>query len=464
MDDAELILPIEEWNWGPPTDEERPAWWPDDKDVRRAMEWFRSMIPSEDWRERRIRIAKRLYGIGGMIDIPKDGQAHTLYPIEDKGGWYLFLAEAFVDHMSEYEPAQGSRVIPIFKSLGHNYHHLVEIEGAEDKARRFLTNERKQPDGVLFELLVAAAYKRNGWNVRFIHEMPGGPRTPDIAIERRGEAWVVECKRLLRSQYGLHERERFRELWSPASKIFIEARRSTLLDVHFRIELNKVPDNYLARHAQEHLESAGDVSSFDCEIAYGGLTQIDLTPMRSVLRNDLVMQGSQRMFQLLTGDYVRHASYSSSINIKRASNPLYIDEIDFAAIGRWKSESAVAIRAKARHFKRQLADACGQLQNHGPAIFHLGLEALEGDDVEVLRYKRVMKMLENFKFGNADVRWVLAHMFVPESPPDLSWAFDETCLWVNINSRGNSIPLMDRRLVATENVDFREGVHWDGAG
>src|SRR6266542_3564274 len=102
------------WDWGPP--KHRPSEWPDDQDIRRFMEWLRGLIPQDDWKRRRFAHVSKLHGAEVYLsraDTPALPQ--TYVADDDVGGWYLMLAEAYVDHIADYEPAQGSRIIPLFK-------------------------------------------------------------------------------------------------------------------------------------------------------------------------------------------------------------------------------------------------------------------------------------------------------------------------------------------------------------
>lgn len=82
--------------------------------------------------------------------------------MRDAFGWYLFLGEAYLDHNWNYEPMYGSRVIPVLKAIGRSLPLLLDTPGIEDRVLRMVDKERAQPNGPLFELLVAAAYHRAG--------------------------------------------------------------------------------------------------------------------------------------------------------------------------------------------------------------------------------------------------------------------------------------------------------------
>src|SRR3546814_12232958 len=74
-------------------------------------------------------------------------------------------------------------------------------------ARRLMNADRSQPDGGLFELLVALAYYRDGWETAFAPERPGVAKTHDPNVRKGRSRWAVECKRMDRSSYEARERE-----------------------------------------------------------------------------------------------------------------------------------------------------------------------------------------------------------------------------------------------------------------
>lgn len=428
---------LETWDWGPP--KVRPPQWPDDLDVRRSMEWMRSLIPEAEWKRRRFEHVKKLHGV---IDMPSaDGLPQRFLAGEDWAGWYLLLAEAFVDHIADYEPAQGSRVIPLFKVLGRDFDLLMSIEGIEDRARRMLDNGRAQPDGALFEMLCALAYRRDGWpNVRFIPEEPGIRKTPDFEIWDARERWRVECKRLGRSEYSKAERDHFWRLWSGVRPLIETRGVSIFFDLRFRREIHDVPREYMHDLGMRIIKH-GSAITVDDEWAEGRVSWTDLRPLQAVLKNDVVLHPSQRLFELLTGVYQPTAAYTGAFRFKAwENNGRYIDELDIATLARWRCIAPASINIKARHFLRQLVDANRQLEDWGPAIVHMGLEAMEGGDVEVVRRPKTLEMVRGFDAKPTDLRWLYLHYFFHESPPDMSWAMEETTDWFGIGPPGSKRP------------------------
>ena len=187
---------------------ERPLGWSDTPELRRLLDWFRSFMSADDWKARRNAACDRLYetAMGKVVD-----QGGRFFDGEDKIGWYLLLADAFLDHVHNYEPMYGSRVVPILMALGRDLELLKTVVGVEDRVRRLLGAERAQPNGGIFELLVAAAYRRAGADVAFIPERPSA-RTHDLDVTLGGRTWAIECKRMETGDYGERERQLIREL------------------------------------------------------------------------------------------------------------------------------------------------------------------------------------------------------------------------------------------------------------
>src|SRR3546814_2464703 len=103
-------------------------------------------------------------------------------------------------------PEEAVRIVPTLTRIGEELTKVLAIPGAEDRARRLMNADRSQPDGGLFELLVALAYYRDGWETAFAPERPGVAKTHDLNVRKGRSRWAVECKRMDRSSYEARER------------------------------------------------------------------------------------------------------------------------------------------------------------------------------------------------------------------------------------------------------------------
>jgi hypothetical protein len=366
----------------------RPETWPDNPDLRRAVEWFKSFMSEVEWKQRRLAAAQRLYDAAlGRVEDPKG----RFFKEADTFAWYLFQAEAYLDHIANYEPMYGSRVVPLMIALGKNLPVLLDVDDVRLRVQRMVGPERSQPNGGMFELLVAATYRRAGFQVSFVKEQPGDSKTYDMVARRLGQEWAVECKRMEVGAYGDRERSRMRELWGPLGRVFVDKKHSIFADVKFHVEIPNVPSEYLREHMIRFIKSGLQPGQWDDAISTGSVNQLDLSPLRTVLKTDVVLGSGTRILQLLSGEYIRHANYISSMRAKPWSNPRWIESCDVAVLLRWESSSDAAISAKARDIIKRLAEANDQLPANMPGIVHIGFEAVEGDEVEKARYLKILE-------------------------------------------------------------------------
>ena len=435
--------------------EARPETWPDNPDLRQAVDWLRSFMPEAEWKRRRLAAARRLYDAAlGQVEDPKG----RFFNEADTFAWHLFQAEAYLDHIQNYEPMYGSRVVPLMIALGKNLPALLGVGGVERCVRRMVGSERSQPNGGMFELLVAAAYTREGFEVRFVEEQRGGSKTHDMDVRRRDREWAVECKRLEVSEYGGRERIRMRELWGPLGQSFADMGRSIFADVNFRVEISSVAYEYLQGHMIRFAKSGMQPLQWDDNLSTGFVRQLDLSPLKSLLSTDVVLGSGTQILRLLSGEYVRNASYISLLNAKPSSNPRWIDSCDLAILLHWELSSAEAISAKARDITKRLAEANDQVPADRPSIVHIGFEAVDGDVVEQARYQKILETTRRFDPAGKNLQYVYCHYLVPESPPDEAWAFDETVQCCPIR------PTQERPLASAFLAPYggqpRIGVHW----
>lgn len=239
-------------------------------DLKKCVHWFTSLIPTTEWPRRREAIARRFYQflVGELGNLSGKGRC---FNDRDMFGWYLFLGEALTDHPWNYEVMFGCRVIPVLAAIGRNLDLLLtSVEGFVDRARSVLATERAQPNAGLFEILVAAAYARSGWEVRFKPVKKGIAKTYDLDVAKGSHRFAVECKRMEGGEYVEAERARMRELWQiPCLGLTHHEKRSTYLEVRFKIELMNVPDRYLLDRVYDFVKSKIPSLLWDDEVASG---------------------------------------------------------------------------------------------------------------------------------------------------------------------------------------------------
>lgn len=439
-------------------------WKPDDRwedaDVRRAVDWFTSFLKADEWERRRYAAFSHFVGAasGEPVVLKEKGK---FFDDKDRFAWYLLLGENFLERPIFYDTVFGSRVIPILESIGRSVNDLKAIPGVEKRVQRMVGKERAQPNACLFELLVAAAYLRAGGHVSFVEEKPGGAKTHEMDVLLGGVNYAVECKRMETSAYSEDERTAARALWVPVARHFEKLNLDVRCDVTYLDELRKVPTAYLAEKARRWLDRGALVSMrWSDQFGIGEISRLNLSPLQTVLKDHEVAVNSTRIHQLLLGEYKRNANIIQTLRVTRAANPLYIEECDRGTVCNWRSISSASIDSKARDVLKRVSEACAQLPVGRPSIIHIGLEAVEGDEVERARHAKVMNSLKAFDPQGKDLEYVYVHWFAPESPPDRLFAFDETRHSEAIRPRRPQ-PI-DGFLVLTQEASAvsRKGGHW----
>ncbi len=190
--------------------------------LKAGLKPFMDRMTPERWRLRRAAVLVHLKGRVSGSELAK---AQSVRVREDEMGWYLFLCDQAINDPLCTDVSQSQRILPFFAGLGARWQHAHRVAGIERKLDELLKEHRKQPDGLLFELLVALAYAEEGWDVTFIEE--GQDRTPDMCIVRGDQEFFVECKRMVRTtDYSEKERNQFLRLWDAGRHVLLARERS----------------------------------------------------------------------------------------------------------------------------------------------------------------------------------------------------------------------------------------------
>jgi len=260
-------------------------------------------------------------------------------------------------------------------------------------------------------------------------------------------------------EYSESERLQIGRLWSDCSEHLAGLERSTLCKVSFQVELKTIALDYLKAKVLEWVVSGKKEMAWHDATAVGSIAALDLRPLQKVLSTDLVLGSSHRILELLTGRYVRNASYQTLLRTTPSDNPRYVNACDLAVVLNWESLSNGALDSKARDIRKKLSEANAQLPDGRPSIVHIGFEAVEGDKVERLRHAKILATARKFDPGHKKLEYIYCHYLVPESPPHECWAFDETTQLCAIHPT-QAKPLDSCFLVLPSGTHDRQGPHW----
>lgn len=431
--------------------------------LRAGIAPFMAQLNDGAWVKRRAAIIERLR------DLPKGdlATAPSVRVREDEIAWYLFLCEQALYHPMCIDVSQAARAIPFFCGIGDRWKHAPQVQGLEARVQELLHRRRKEPDGLLFEVLTALAYAESGWNVEFVPENPPH-KTPDLLVTRGDERLWIECKRQSRfSDYSVEERNAFLRLWDGAKQVLVANRQWIWLRATFHVEPATLPDDYLVDILKQALPIVGETCLCDSEQASIWARLIDTDIVRSHLRDHYVKANSPSVSSLLGRDWaplnsqttVAHAvKYLQAEDCDSQLLGMYIDEIGWACGITREVDAEISVDRKARDVKGLLADAVKQVPDDEPSVIHIAVETLDGPEVERRRTEKVMHSIPTL-LAKKPIQAVRLHRLNSNQTTDRLFLFDETV--ERFNAPGASVGSLPSVVVIPARADVRAGAHWE---
>ena len=439
----------------------------DDHDVINSWKWLLSFLSQKDWQKRKVKIENKIaVEFRSSPPFSEPLTEGTLVVIKDDIiGWYLYLIEMLITEPHKYEYFQGARIVPIFKRLGADLDILKSIGGINRKVNDMLKKRISEADAILFEILTALLWARNGYQVSFIPEK-NGEKTPDIQAIKEDRVWNIECKRQSKtSDYTYRETAKRQKMISYISRDLIQ--RNILLDIVFHVELETLPDTFLKDLLGHKLSLAipGKIVSNDqVDI---DLSFVDVAAVRRHLENNSVKHHSPLLNTLIGKKPVDNKSFTCGVyaNFFRVGegevNNLYISDIANAYGVYWACDAKEALWAKARDIKNQVYAAMQQFNSEDTAVIHVGMETFDGPEVEKTRFEKIQDTIEKINPLNSNLRWIFCNFFQAYSPPDQCWVFDETVSTMSAYFTPKP-PITLKLMVVPEDGDNADDVsHWD---
>lgn len=439
-----------------------------DIEIENTYRWFKEFISEKNWERRKNEIEDYLSGIIRTSEpFSQPISEGTLVVIQkDQIGWYLYLVHTYLYEPYKYEYYQGARVLPIFKRLGTDLSLLKSIEGINKKMRNLLNKRTSEADAILFEVLTALLWTRNGWTVKVIEEGKSG-KTPDFSVSKGKEEWQVECKRQKKtSDYTYKETKKRQILISQISKMLLNY--NVLLDITFHVELISLPDTYLRDLLEDIIPkkttSGRIIANKEVDI---DLSFVDISSIQDHLKKYFVKNNSPQHLELIANKPIDHSSFTSGfignffyVGEDNANN-LYISDIINAFGVHCCCDASKALFAKARDVRNQIYDAIDQFNSDTNAVIHIGMETFDGPKVEKARLEKIINTMENINTEQNKLCWIYYHYFQSYTRSHTDWLFDETVS--TAKSFINPVPLIKKTflIIPEDEISIKNGSHWD---
>lgn len=424
-----------------------------------------SRLSPDEWPVRRQKILESLRAVLQGTDL------ETAKPIrirEDEIGWYLFLCEQFLHDPMCTDVSQASRALPFMVALGQRWEFATRVRGIELKLDALLHEFKSDPDGIIFELLVALSYAAKGWEVEMLPESPP-TKSPDMRVTKGSKTMYVECKRQSRrADYAEKERKDFLRVWDAALDQLIQNRQWLWINAQFHVEASALPTNFLLDIYQKSLPLVvHEKTIYDGAEGIIRARLIDRTKVHRHLQEYQVKTNSPALTHLLGDDW---APMNASITLANLVQTSHVVDCDIPALGMYVNEVAwacgitrefdgeISIDKKARDVKKRLAEAVEQLPTDVPSVIHLAVETLEGADVERRRTAKVMQSIPSF-ITDKPVLAVRVHLFQTNQSIDQAWVFDETIQMFQVSGANlDDVPL---QVAIPHDMEMQSGNHWE---
>jgi hypothetical protein len=385
-----------------------------------GLDWIQRTI-GENVVDDRIAAQAKLRGttMPEMFDTISPGATSDLF------GWHLYNCYAYCFDQPNYDTNAGCRIVPTMVSLGARVSVLETIPGACERLVE-VAGGRADFEKTLFEVLVAASYGEAGWNPELL-KAGGAGKTPDIRATVAGGDVFIECKRMSKnSGYHETERERWYVLARPLVNFIERTLAPVLIDIVFHRELSVMPDDSLATTLVPKLSLAVPGVIIDSPEMTVTLREVDMGPLQRELQTVNIKANGSRILFLLFGQYSPELGYRTVLGAHMDEHhPLFLESVEFAAGITWFCDAPRAIAGRARDVRRRLWDAIEQLPDASPGIVHIAVESYDGPVVERLRNQKITRSLRGLRHKK-DLRLVHVHLVSFETPPDESWAVEET--------------------------------------
>lgn len=451
------------------TDAGRAFYEGNDRAVEKAVVYLIERMGVDNWRRRRQAVHDR-FMTKLRTPAPRT-EGVSVRDREDEIAWYLFLGETLIADPPAVESDQVHRIWPYLSAFGRKLDAILAIGNVDARIARLVRQVKEQdPDQALFELLVGASYVEEGWSVEALPE--GAAKTPDFEIKRGVVRFEVECKRLTRrGEYAELERDAWLRQWEPAARWLLENKLSFFFTILIHEELTTLPSDFIFNAVRAQYDGPGK----GFRPLHSGALSIqcvatDYARIAEALATSHTKCQSSAERVLVTGRYEPDFGLTSilggnhvTVGPPSVAGNVYWDTIMYASGAYWRTEAPAAVAAKARDIVKRLSEATTQFSGQRGGIVHLGIEAGEGDDVELVRTEKIIQSVSHFDPRGKPLEWVFVHYFKHQSFPDGTWALDETCQWHG-RAPGFFRPLRSNFVVSPQDSPSIERFQTSGGG
>lgn len=284
-----------------------------------------------------------------------------------------------------------------------------------------------------------------------------------MKVERAGRILYVECKRMSRvSDYTIAERKHIRTMWHQLSQGLKTENLQLCLEIVFHRDVLQFDPEFL----MNLLAPKAPLIVFPCTMIDDENLTIrarptDMTKLRQLLRTDEIRVPGSKFEMLVMGDHDPNSMFffDGDFQVSKRHFSL-VTSVRSLRAARIRCDSDAGRSAKARLVLQQMAGAAKQIPQGSTGIVHIGIEAIEGEQVERQRFKGILEVVQGF-VPRRTIDWVYTHMFVWHQSTLVNWVMDETVDYRPKSKPAMPEPLGWRPALLPPDTAMQEGPHFD---
>jgi hypothetical protein len=372
------------------------------------------------WAERKAAYVKRIREKESNFDIKLPIESQLFMPADDDIDWYIlasYLAHDFPFSDSTYS---SRRVYTYAMAIGAVAHLLRTVPNIEAVLDKMLANNN-QPEKQLFELLTAAFYLKNGYEVSFIPENSitwpdGKKRSPDLLVKMGEAEFYVECKRAdKQTKYSLSEEVAWASIWTQLSCHMLKAAPWCTVDLTFHDQVTDVSADEVIKLVDLAIKAGGE--RVRAGAISGRIRAIDKKGLKHHYKKFSVRANSPQHELLVFGDVDSNEKRSIATIGARIIRPgtnndilnMFVKDVDRCVGAQWRCEHEMSLSLRSKHFKGLVNDGVTQIPPDRPGVVHVWYETRDGVEIEELRRDKNVDNISNYDASETTVLGVFVH-------------------------------------------------------
>ncbi|KTB88294.1 hypothetical protein AO069_06540 [Pseudomonas syringae pv. syringae PD2774] len=373
------------------------------------------------WAERKAAYVERVRAKESQFNIKLPVEPQLFVPTEDDIDWYILAC--YLSHTIPYSDSAYSsrRIYPYAMAIGAVARELERVPNVADVLDKMLANNN-QPEKQIFELLTAAFYIKNGYEVSFIPEgsitWPDGKtkKSPDMLVTMGDCEFYVECKRAQKqTQYSEVEGQAWAVIWDRLSHHMFRVAPWCTVDITFHQSLAEVAVERvlesLDRALKDPLSRAiNDLLTVEVQV-------IDKKALKQHYRKFSVRPNSPQQELLVFGNMDSNEKRSIATLAKQVIRPgtgkdilnLFVKDVANCVGAQWRCHHEESLRLRSKHFKGLVHDGVSQIPSGKPGLVHILYETRDGIKIEELRRDKNLENISKYDASQSSAIGVFLH-------------------------------------------------------